>query len=95
MLSILLPRSPARGSGQRTRIAPRSRTTAIQLSWVACLVFVLSTGVSAAPPELGWEISPGMGAGGLPDFQTGPLGRLRIPQRPHHDERRCGCLDER
>jgi hypothetical protein len=44
---------------------------------VACLVFVLSTGVSAAPPELGWEISPGMGAGGLPDFQTGPLGPIQ------------------
>jgi hypothetical protein len=38
---------------------------------------VLVTSALAAPPELGWEVFPGLSVGGSPDSQTGSLGPIQ------------------
>ena len=48
-----------------------------RLSWVACLTLVLATGALAAPPELGWEVFPGMSVGGSRDSQSASLGPIQ------------------
>ena len=48
-----------------------------RLCWAVCLTLVLATSALGVPPELGWELFPGLSVGGSPDSQTQALGPIQ------------------